>query len=296
MNGLPHLALLVACLVACSRARPVPAPPPADPPVPTGFDHVIVAIDTIERGIALLRAATGVEPRLVEREPGDDGPRRHLARGFGTQSALLQGNSALRSALLDLGEGRYLELVGLDQRDPDAARLNQIYSHFHEPTVLAWALHTPDAAALRDELRSRGIRSGALREGERQLASGGALRWRTFTPWELVNTMYPVFIEWTAPRAHPSDGAVHSMKTGYIEWTAPSAHPSDGAPTGCSLTAFTLGAPDAAALRAPLDRAGVRATVLPMARPEMILTMGCPTGRVELPLARPGAVGSRSRS
>ena len=274
MNGLPHLALLVACLVACSRARPVPAPPPADPPVPTGFDHVIVAIDTIERGIALLRAATGVEPRLVEREPGDDGPRRHLARGFGTQSALLQGNSALRSALLDLGEGRYLELVGLDQRDPDAARLNQIYSHFHEPTVLAWALHTPDAAALRDELRSRGIRSGALREGERQLASGGALRWRTFTPWELVNTMYPVF----------------------IEWTAPSAHPSDGAPTGCSLTAFTLGAPDAAALRAPLDRAGVRATVLPMARPEMILTMGCPTGRVELPLARPGAVGSRSRS
>ena len=274
MNGLPRLALLVACLVACSRARPTPAPPLADPPVPTGFDHVIVAIDTIERGIALLRAATGVEPRLVEREPGDDGPRRHLARGFGTQSALLQGNSALRSALLDLGEGRYLELVGLDQRDPDAARLNELYSHFRELTVLAWALHTPDAAALRDELRSRGIRSGALREGERQLASGGALRWRTFTPWELVNTMYPVF----------------------IEWTASSAHPSDVAPAGCSLTAFTLGAPDAAALRAPLDRAGVRATVLPMARPEMILTMGCPTGRVELPLARPGAVGSRSRS
>lgn len=265
MKGIRRLALLAACATACGRTPPSPPPPPADSPVPSGFDHVIVAIDTIQRGIALLRAATGVAPRLVEPEAVEVAARRAPDRGLGTQSALLKGNGALRSALLDLGRGRYLELVGIDPTHPDAARFREIYAPFRRLTLLAWAVRTPDTDTLRAALRSHGLRPGAIRSGERQLPAGGILRWRTLTPWENVSTMYPAFVEW-----------------------APSGvHPSANAPTGCTLTEFTLAGPDADSLRARLARAGVSATVLPAARQELTLAAECPRGRVELPTGAP---------
>src|SRR3954470_14512653 len=112
MTRLTCLLLLAGCLTACRPARPAT---PVDPPVPVAFDHVIVAVDSFARGVALLRAATRVPPLVVE---ADRAVLATAARGSGTQSALLDNGSNTQSAIIGLGAGRYLELVG-----PSAAGL-----------------------------------------------------------------------------------------------------------------------------------------------------------------------------
>jgi hypothetical protein len=264
MTGAASIALLAGCLTACRPARP---PAPADPPVPLAFDHVIVAIDSFARGVELLRAATGVVPLMI----GAD----HVALtnggegGRGTQSALLANESGKQSALIGLGDGRYLELVGPSAAGLARPETREAFAIYRQLEPIAWGARTPNAAGLRDSMLAGRRRPGALHSGTREVAGVGALRWRTLTPWANVSTIYPVL----------------------IEWDRTSTHPSAAAPAGCTLVAFTLGNPYDDSMREALARAGVHTTIVPTAKYDMDLTLDCPTGEVRLP-ARAVASGS----
>ena len=265
MTRVASLALLAGCLTACRPARPAA---PADPPVPIAFDHVVIAIDSFARGVGLLRAATGVTPLVVDHDPIS------LARtpggGESTQSALLQNGPKSQSAIIGLGAGRYLELVGPNAAGLASPETRDVYAIYRNLEPIAWGARTTDAAALRETLLSGHPRPGAVHTGAREATGIGTLRWRTLTPWANISTVYPVL----------------------IEWDRSSSHPSAAAPAGCTLVTFTLGSSSAGEMRAALARAGVRATVDSTAQWAMALTLDCPTGEVRLPMrASPSPAG-----
>src|SRR5436305_7277175 len=118
------LACLVGCRGAASSERAIV---PSTVPV----DHVILAIDSLQRGIELLRNATGVTPIQGGVHPGR-----------GTQNALL-----------GLGQGRYLELIAPNPDDTaasaraTAATRGAYFRQFRSLTPIGWAVYCSDFGA-----------------------------------------------------------------------------------------------------------------------------------------------------
>jgi glyoxalase-like protein len=149
---------------------------------PANIDHVILAIDSLDRGIALLREATGVTARFGGAHPGR-----------GTQNALIA-----------LGPGVYLELAAPNPRDSAGPAQVAEFAGFRELTPVGWAVRTTDADSLHAFLVSRGLVGGAVRAGSRQRPDGTTLRWRTLDPWGGASELLPFFIEWDPAGTHPS--------------------------------------------------------------------------------------------
>ena len=147
------------------------------------LDHVIVGIDSLERGIALLRAATGIAPAVGGVHPG---------RGT-------------RNALLSLGGGRYLELMAPDPQQPPTPR-SAALAGLRELTPIGWAARTRNADSVRAALVARALAAGPVLPGERARPDGVTLRWRTLD-WGTDSAEFgptPFFIEWDPASRHPA--------------------------------------------------------------------------------------------
>jgi Glyoxalase-like domain len=170
------LSVSVAMNVACASAQRTQDA--------SGFviDHVIVAIDSLERGIALLRDATGLTPVFGGAHPGR-----------GTQNALLS-----------LGSGSYLELLAPNPADEQGQRMVAMFAAARRLTPSGWALTARDADSVRALAITRGLPAGVVAAGSRGRPDGSTLRWRTLNPWGWNNALLPFFIEWHATSPHPS--------------------------------------------------------------------------------------------
>jgi Glyoxalase-like domain len=209
------------------------------------IDHVIVAIDSLERGIALLERATGVRPI-----PGGEHP------GRGTHNALL-----------GLGAGRYLELIAPNPNDTsalavrDSAERIKYFGQMRQLTPIGWAVHVQNAAAEQSRLRQLGFPASAPKPGRRARPSGPELRWDTIDPWGEDRDILPFVIAW-APA---------------------SPHPSTETPQGCTLLDLHIATPAPDSIAGMLAHAGWPLRVVGDAREELRLTLQCPAGRVQLP-------------
>jgi hypothetical protein len=205
------LACLAGCRGAASSERSVI---PSTVPV----DHVILAIDSLERGIELLRNATAVTPIQGGVHPGR-----------GTQNALL-----------GLGQGRYLELIAPHPDDTaasaraTASARSAYYRQFRRLTPVGWAVHVSDIGAERSRLLRAGLRPGPITPGSRVTGDRRLLRWQTLDPWGQERGVLP-FV---------------------IAWDAASPHPSATAPPGCTLAGLQIVSPKADSLRGAFVRAG----------------------------------------
>ena len=168
---------LLLAFVASTAAR-------AQSPAPQ-LDHLIVGIDSLERGVELLGRLTGVRPAVGGVHPG---------RGT-------------RNALLALGGGQYLELMAPDPAQtptPTSAPLARL----HEPTPIGWAARTSNADSVRSALAARGRSDLPLRPGSRRRPDGATLRWRTLEVWgPTASDLLPFFIEWDPTSTHPASDA-----------------------------------------------------------------------------------------
>jgi hypothetical protein len=149
---------------------------------PANIDHVILAIDSLDRGIALLREATGVTAAFGGAHPGR-----------GTQNALI-----------GLGQGVYLELLAPNPQDSAGPAQVAAFAGVRALTPVGWAVRTSNADSLHALLVSRGVAGGAVRAGSRQRPDGALLRWRTLSPWAGASELLPFFIEWDTAGRHPS--------------------------------------------------------------------------------------------
>ena len=178
--------VLLAILVACTPPRQSGSTSPVDVVVgPQGgvqVDHVIIAIDSLERGIALLRDATGVTAVFGGAHPGR-----------GTQNALIS-----------LGSGSYLELLAPNPSDASGAMAVQMFARARSLTPTGWALTAENIESIRTRAIRSGLPGGGVADGARARPDGSTLRWRTLNPWGSTLAMLPFFIEWHATSPHPS--------------------------------------------------------------------------------------------
>lgn len=184
-------AACLLLLAACAPDAP-DTDAPAEPVVLAtdtagvgSVDHIIVAVDSLERGIELLRQATGVTATFGGTHPGR-----------GTQNALIA-----------LGPRTYLELLAPNPADPERGteRVAE-YAEFRALTPAGWAAQSDDAVAMREAFTARGLPGGDAAPGSRVTTAGDTLRWATIAPWpEGVDwSVLPFFIEWVAPTPHPA--------------------------------------------------------------------------------------------
>ena len=179
---------------------------PKDPIVNRGarleaaIDHIVYATPDLDATVATIVDTWGVRPTVGGSHDG-----------LGT-----------RNALLALGAGSYLEIVGPDpaQPDPPGARPFGV-DDLEGPRVVTWAARVPDIDLWVGWARTRGFDPGDAVSMQRTTPSGDVLRWRLTFPL-------------------PGDGVVPFL----IEW--PGQTPAATSATGCALMSLELGHDDPA--------------------------------------------------
>jgi Glyoxalase-like domain len=149
--------------------------------VPTDFDHMILGIDDLDRGVAFVEKRAGVRAIFGGVHPG---------RGT-------------RNALLALGGQRYLEIIASDPKQSVTPWVPGL-SQMREPRLVAWAAHTDDIAALAKKVRDAGFAIQGPADGSRARPDGKILHWKSFRFEDDRGGLLPFFIEWSRDSVHPS--------------------------------------------------------------------------------------------
>jgi hypothetical protein len=157
--------------------------------VPAAFDHMILGVNELERGIAFVEERTGVGAVFGGVHPGR-----------GTQNALLA-----------LGERRYLEIMAPDPKQ-DAVKQHAEIKEMREPRLVGWAAHTDDIAAIVKRAADAGIGGVGPVDGSRVRPDGKTLRWKLFGLNDDMGGVLPFFIEWNRESVHPAVDAPHGCR------------------------------------------------------------------------------------
>ena len=215
------------------------------------IDHLVVAADTLDRGVQWCEATLGITPTA-----GGEHPQ------MGTHNRLV------RIATSDYPRA-YLEIIAVDPAakppagkrwfDLDDPVLQQEIRH--QPRLVHFVARTPDAAAALKALRAVGIERGALVTAERA-TSRGMLRWQISLRRDGQRLFYgglPTLIQWG--EVHPAD-------------TMPDA--------GLALQALRVCHPRPADLRAAHAAIGLQGVIVEEGAPNLAATVVTPAGAVTI--------------
>ncbi len=169
--------------------------------VPAMFDHMLLGINDLDRGIAFVEERTGVRAVFGGVHPG---------RGT-------------RNALLALAGQRYLEIIAPDPAQHVASWFPEL-PQMLEPRLLGWAAHTDDIAALATKIRNAGFSIQGPADGSRARPDGKTLRWKSFRLEADQGGVLPFFIEWSRDSVHPSVDAPAGCRL--IRFSAVSPQPA----------------------------------------------------------------------
>ena len=200
------------------------------------IDHFILAINDMERGVAEFERMTGVRPVFGGVHPGR-----------GTQNALAS-----------LGDGRYIEVLAPDPKQPNPKQPIEGLTALKTLTPSGWALGTTDTFALQARLNGREIETTGNMPGSRALPDGSRLEWSTFGV------------------ARPN----HRWMPFFIKWNDPAKQPSRTAPGGCRLESVTIEDPNPDPLTHVLATAGLKSALTKSDASRMTIVLQCPKGRV----------------
>jgi len=230
-----------AALAVVLAVSPMPAGsdiPGADRVVPH-VDHLVYAVPDLELGIARVESLIGIRAVQGGRHPG----------------------GGTRNALVSLGPGAYLEIIGPDpgQPEPDEPRVFGI-DDLAAPRLVTWAAHGRDLVELRRRSIADGVRLGEVADGSRMRPDGVLLSWQYTNPGTvLADGLLPFFIDW-----------------------GDSPHPSASAPGGARLTGLRAEHPRPDEIRAMLLAVGIDMPVATGPEPALIAIIEGPRGSVEL--------------
>ena len=204
------------------------------------LDHLVYATPDIDGTVEDLAARLGVLATPGGRHPG-----------LGT-----------RNALLGVGGGAYLEIIGIDREAdarPDGPRPFGL-DRIDEPRLATWAAGVTGIDECVARARAAGYDPGPVQPMSRRRPDGVELQWRLTLPGAEGVELVPFLIEW-------GDGV---------------AHPSTTSVSGCRLVTFTGEHPEPGAVVATLKALDVELDVNPAATPALIAVIEGPAGTVEL--------------
>ncbi len=232
--GIAVIAMMCGLAAAASQAQTAEATSLLE-----RVDHLVYGTPDLKAAIDDLEKLLGVRAT-----PGGQHP------GRGT-----------RNALVALGPGAYLEIIGPDpeQPKPDLPRPFGLDT-LSEPRLVAWAAKGSDLEKLWSNASGQGIALGGIIAGSRRRPDGVLLTWR-----------------YTNPRVVVADGIVPF----FIDW-GQTPHPSAGAAKGASLVSLRAEHPDPGRIQDMLNQLGLHLPVTKGSKPALAATIDCPRGRVEL--------------
>jgi hypothetical protein len=202
-------------------------------------DHLVYATPDLAAGVAQVERLLGVKA-----VPGGQHP------GGGT-----------RNALIRLGEGSYLEIIGPDPDQPKPLRPRRFtIDELKAPRLVTWAAKGADLETIVENATKHGVDLGRVQSGSRNRPDGVLLSWRlTVSPELTGDGIVPFFIDW-----------------------GKTAHPTANLPRDCSLVALRGVHPDAKRIQTQLFALGLKLRVDTGSPPAIIATIRTPRGDVEL--------------
>jgi hypothetical protein len=231
---LPGLSLILASIMSTGPATQEPSTR-----LLSRIDHLVYATPDLKQGVEGIEKLTGVRAT-----PGGQHP------GRGT-----------RNALLSLGPGRYLEIIGPDpeQGTPPQERPFGI-DDLKAPRLVTWAAKGTNLEQWASDARRHGVQLGEVIPGSRRRSDGVLLSWR-----------------YTDPRTIVADG----IAPFFIDW-GKTSHPASSAAQGATLIDLRALHPDATHVQSVLKALELDLRVQPGPTSALIATLDGPKGRVEL--------------
>jgi hypothetical protein len=203
------------------------------------LDHLVYAVSDVDAGAAALADRLGVAPAAGG---------RHAGRGT-------------HNALMSLGAGRYLEVIGPDPAQPAPPGPRRFGVHSRAtPALAAWCARPADLDAALRRVRPLGCYLDEPVPMERTRPDGVVLRWRL---------------------AFPSASWLRGAMPFLIDWEG-SPHPSADAPGGVDLVAWHVTHPEPTLLRAVVRALGEDVDVRAGAAEAVVATLRGRHGQVEL--------------
>jgi hypothetical protein len=167
----------LALLAPLAPLAPLPAPR-------AQFDHLVVAVRSLDEGIAEFERLTGVKAGVGGKHPGR-----------GTENALVS-----------FGGGKYLEIIApqagatLSPRDEGMRKLDRL-------RVINWAVGVSNVDEAVAALKGAGFEATPPQPGSRVTPSGERLEWSAFGLNDQALAVAPFFIHWSPETKHPSTTA-----------------------------------------------------------------------------------------
>jgi Glyoxalase-like domain len=164
------------------------------------FDHLVVAVRSLEEGVAEFERLTGVKAGAGGKHPGR-----------GTENALVS-----------FGGGKYLEIIApqagatLGPRDEPMRKLDRL-------RVINWAISVSDVAGAVAALKGGGFTASPPQPGSRVTPAGERLEWTTFGLADPAIPVAPFFINWSAATKHPSTTAPGGCEMPDLKITDPAS-------------------------------------------------------------------------
>ena len=218
-------------------------------------DHLVLAVNDLQRGIEWFEQKTGVRAAIGGRHPNR-----------GTQNALVS-----LSLVGSLGGGRqYLEILGPDQQQSDgkgagherAAELLKLTT----PRLVLWASATTEIDTVARNAKTANLAVMGPLDGSRARPDGKMLNWRSLN----------------VARAADKNLLYFNVLPFFIQWDKDSLHPSQDSPAGCRLLSLEFAHPEAKAIKAAMKSLGINANVSKASAPAIKATLQTPKGKVEL--------------
>ena len=204
------------------------------------IDHLVYATANLADSVDELNSRFG-----VALTPGG----RHVR--FGT-----------RNFLADLGDSRYLEVIGPDpeQPTPDGPRPFSI-DNLTGPRLVTWAARVKNLDEAVRRAQTAGCDPGPIIAMSRDSPDGARLRWRMALP--------------------PAAGELGGLVPLLIDW-ADAAHPSQTAASGMRLLSLTGFHPDVARIQQCLTALGEELDIQKRFEPGLRAVLATPAGEVDL--------------
>jgi hypothetical protein len=253
LRGTRRLALLFLVFVAATRCG---SDNPTEGAVPSSTATTLAAA---------MNASGPAVDHLVYATPDVDATIEELAKRLGVRATPGGRHPALgtRNALLALGDGAYLEVIGID-RDAGVAAPTRPRPYgldgIGAPRLAAWAARADGIDDTVARARAGGYDPGPVQSLSRSLPDGSELNFRV-----------------TFPRS----GAVELIPF-LIEWAHDAPHPSMTSTQGCRLLSFTAEHPEPATVAPQLTALGVKLVTRTSAAPALVAVIEGPGGTVEL--------------
>lgn len=206
-------------------------------------DHLVLAVDDLQRGIEWVEQKTGVRAVVGGKHP----------------------NRGTQNALLSFGGNQYLEILAPDPEQAGHARAAGLLK-LTTPRLVLWASATAEIEKLAQQAKATQLLVMGPVDGSRARPDGKLLKWRSLS----------------VAREADKNVIYFNVVPFFIQWDKDSLHPSQDSPAGCKLLALEFEHPEADQISAMMKALGLKAKVSKASAPAIKATLQTPKGKINL--------------